>query len=76
VTALRNVVAGCCGELDAELAGVLLRPQSLALYHLNELGDSAQQAILIGEPLIAGEERVLGPDHPDTLDSPDNLAIA
>ena len=86
--------------------------------HLNELGDSAAQAIVVGEPLLAGRragagpgpprhpglagqprqrlraagraaeaiplheqtlaafERVLGPDHPDTLASRNNLALA
>ena len=43
---------------------------------LNLLGDSAAQAIVIGERLVAASERVLGPDHPDTLASRNNLAIA
>jgi len=64
------------GEPDAELAGALLRLRGWALYHLNALGDSAQQAIAIGEPLIADQERVLGPDHPDTLAARNNLANA
>ena len=48
---LRDAVAGFEGESDAELAAVL-RPLGWALYHLNRLGDSAREAILIGEPLI------------------------
>jgi tetratricopeptide (TPR) repeat protein len=59
------------GELE-----VLLRLRSWALYYLNELGDSAQQAIMLGEPLIADLEREQGPDHPDTLVSRNSLAIA
>ena len=55
---------------------MLLRLRAWALYHLNELGDGAQQAILIGEPLAEDFERVLGPDHPGTLTSRSNLAVA
>jgi tetratricopeptide (TPR) repeat protein len=43
---------------------------------LNELGDSAAQTIQIAEPLLADCERILGPDHPDTLTSRNNLAAA
>ena len=31
---------------------------------------------MIGERLVADQERVLGPDHPDTLASRNNLALA
>ena len=31
---------------------------------------------MIGERLVADQERVLGPDHPDTLTARNNLAIA
>ena len=47
-----------------------------ALFFLNYLGDSAAQAIVIGERLVADQERVLGPDHPSTLNSRNSLAIA
>ena len=40
------------------------------------LGDSAAQAIVICERLVADQERVLGPDHPDTLSSRHNLTLA
>ena len=43
---------------------------------LNGLGDSAAQSILIGEPLLADRERMLGADHPDTLQTRNNLANA
>ena len=76
VRALRDVVAGLPGEPDAELAGALLRLRGWALYHLNALGDQAQRAIVIGEPLIADTERALGPDDPDTLAARNNLANA
>ncbi len=55
---------------------MLLELRSWALYHLLELGDCAAQAILAGEPLTADFERVLGPDHPSTLTSRNNLAAA
>ena len=44
------------------------------LWCLNELGDSAAPGHPVGESLLADRERVLGPDHPDTLASRDNLA--
>jgi len=61
---------------DEELARVLLRLRFFALYYLIELGDSAPQAIAVGEPLIADIERALGPDHHDTLNSWNTLAAA
>ena len=67
---------GPADNADEELAGMLLRLRSWALYYINELGDSARQAILVGEPLIADLERVQGSDHPDTLNSRNSLAIA
>ena len=41
----------------------------MAVYCLNELADSARQAIAAGEPLAADSERVPGPDHPGALTS-------
>ena len=43
---------------------------------MNELGDSPAQAVLIGERLLADQEPHLGPDHPDTLQSRNSLAVA
>jgi len=40
------------------------------------LGEVAPQAIAVGESLIGDLERVLGPDHPDTLTVQNNLAAA
>ena len=54
----------------------MIRLRWWAVVFLNNLGDSAAQAIAIGERLLADQERVLGPDHPDTLASRNNLAIA
>ena len=63
VAALRQAVAGL-GDEPGELEAALLRLRSWALYHLNELGDSAVQAIAVGESLVKDQERLLGPDHP------------
>ena len=69
-------VAGSAAEADDELAKILLSLRFWALYDLNELGDSASQAIAVGKSLVADSERVLGFDHPDTLTSQNNLAVA
>jgi tetratricopeptide (TPR) repeat protein len=71
VTALNSI-----NSRDEQLVSALLRLRSWALYYLNELGDSAGQAIMLGEPLIADLEEIQGPDHPDTLNSRNSLAIA
>ena len=76
VTALRENVAGSAAEADDELAKTLLSLRFWALYDLNELGDSASQAIAVGKSLVADSERVLGSDHPDTLTAQNNLAVA
>ena len=76
VTALRENVAGSAAEADDELAKILLSLRFWALYDLNELGDSASQAIAVGKSLVADSERVLGFDHPDTLTAQNNLAVA
>jgi RNA polymerase sigma factor (sigma-70 family) len=76
VTALLDTLAGPVTELDEELAWLLLRLQFAAFYHLLELGDSTPQAIAVGEPLTGDLERLLGPDHPDTLNSRNSLAAA
>jgi RNA polymerase sigma factor (sigma-70 family) len=76
VPALLDHMAELAGEADEELAELLLRLRFIALYHLIELGDSAPQAIAVGEPLTADLERLLGPGHPDTLNSRNSLAAA
>ena len=76
VTALLANVGGHPDDPDGKLAGMLMRLRFLALHHLVELGDSRPRAIAIGEPLIADLERVLGPDHPDTLNARNSLAVA
>jgi tetratricopeptide (TPR) repeat protein len=76
VTALVENTAPSLGEADAELTKALLRLRFLVLYHLIELGDSATQAVTLGEPLTGDLHRALGPDHPDTLNSRNSLAAA
>ena len=73
---LRENAVGPAAEADDELARTLLSLRFWMLYHLNKLGDSASQAISVGEPLIADFEGLLGLDHPDTLAARDNLAAA
>jgi RNA polymerase sigma factor (sigma-70 family) len=75
VAALDNT-AHVAGEVDEELAEILLRLRFIALYHLIELRDSAPQAVAVGEPLTSDLERLLGPDHPDTLNARNSLAAA
>ena len=75
VTALCQAATGVAGT-SGELEAALLRLRLWALHHLGELGDSIPQAIAVGEPLLADAERLLGPDHPDTLTSRTNLANA
>ena len=76
VMALLDHTAERAGEADEELAEVLLRLRFIALYHLIELGGKAPQAIAVGESLTADLERLLGPGHPDTLNSRNSLAAA
>ncbi len=75
VAALANM-ARPVARADEKLARMLLRLRFFALYHLIELGDSATQAVAVGEPLTADLERMLGPNHPDTLNSRNSLAAA
>ena len=76
VAALLDNTAGLAGETDEELAGVLLRLRFFALNHLIQLGDSGPQAVAVGKQLTADLERVLGRDHPYTLNSRNSLAAA
>ena len=61
---------------DSDLDRRMIRLRWWAVLFLNSLGDSAAQAIVIGERLLADQEQTLGPDHPDTLSARNNLAIA
>ena len=72
IMALEESAARCPpgGDLDRRM----LQLQGRAAALLGLLGDSAAQAIEIGERLLAALERVLGADHPNTLDAGHNLA--
>ena len=74
ILALDESSAGC--PADSALVRRILRLRGWAVGFLNELGDSAARSILIAEPLLADQERVLGADHPDILATRGNLAIA
>jgi tetratricopeptide (TPR) repeat protein len=76
VAGLCENVARYVADADDGLIQVLLSIRLWALYHLNDLGDSAPLAITIGESLVVDSERILGPDHPDTLNSRNSLALA
>ena len=76
ILAVHEHAAVFSGEDGSDLTLAVLRLRGWALWFLNDLGDSAAQAIAVGEPLLADLERVLGPDHPDTLASRNNLALA
>jgi tetratricopeptide (TPR) repeat protein len=60
----------------SDLVTHLIRLRWWAVWFLNRLGDSPAQVIVVGERLLADQERVLGPDHPDTLTSRDELGVA
>jgi tetratricopeptide (TPR) repeat protein len=74
IIALDETAARC--PPGSDLDGRMIRLRGWALWFLDQLGDSAAQAIVIGEQLLADQEQALGPDHPDTLTSRGNLALA
>ena len=61
---------------DSDLDRRMIRLRSWAVWFLRKLADSLRQAIVIGAQLAADQEQALGPDHPDTLTSRNNLANA
>jgi tetratricopeptide (TPR) repeat protein len=54
----------------------MIRLRWRAVWFLNHLADSAPQAIVVGQRLLAEQETSLGPEHPDTLHTRSNLAYA
>ena len=72
IIALDETAARCPAgsALDRDMISLRWR----AILFLNRLGDNPAQAIVIGERLLADQEQALGPDHPDTLRSRNNLA--
>jgi tetratricopeptide (TPR) repeat protein len=75
VTALWDSTAASGCDVD-EWTEALLELRLWVLYHLNDLPDSTQQAIAIGEALTADLEKALGPDNRSTLNASINLANA
>ena len=74
IMALYESSVGC--PADSALVRRMIDLRWWAVGFLSGLGDSATRSILIGEPLLADEERVLGADHPDTLGTRNDLANA
>jgi tetratricopeptide (TPR) repeat protein len=76
IMALHEHLARYLGEQEAGLTRTLLELRGWATWCLAELGDSFTQAIKYGQDLVGDCERVLGPDHRDTMTSRYNLARA
>jgi tetratricopeptide (TPR) repeat protein len=74
ILALHQSSAGC--PPDSPLVRRLFELRGRAVSFLSDLGDSPEQSIMIAEPLLADQERVLGGDDSDTLDTRHNLAVA
>ena len=64
------------GPAHSELDRRMLSLRFWAVMFMDYLGDRPAQAIAIGEQLLADHVRILGPDHPETLSSRNNLAVA
>jgi tetratricopeptide (TPR) repeat protein len=76
VSALTEHLTGTLADGHSEVNKDLLILRHQALWVLGELGDSALQAMDLGESLVADRARLLGDDHPDTLSSRGDLAYA
>jgi tetratricopeptide (TPR) repeat protein len=74
IMALDESSANC--PADSSLEPRMIRLRWWAAWLLGRLAESTAQAIPIGERLLADQERLLGPDHPDTLTSRGHLALA
>ena len=76
ITALHDHVNPYIVEHNADLARKLLQLSQWALWCLDDLADSFEQAIDLGQVVVAECERLLGESHPDTLSVRNNLAGA
>jgi hypothetical protein len=76
ILAVHEHSASCHAEDGSELTQAILTLRLRAVWFLNQLGESAAQAILVAEPLLAVWALCLGPAHPDTLTYRNNLAAA
>jgi tetratricopeptide (TPR) repeat protein len=61
---------------DSTLDRRLIRLRWWAVWLMNELGDSAARAVLVGEKVVADQERLQGPDQRNTLATRGTLANA
>ena len=76
IMAVHEHATSCSSEAGSELTTTMMTLRATAVWLLLELGDSAAQAIQVAEQLLADCEQVLGPDHPNTMTSRNNLANA
>ena len=76
ILAVHEHAALCPSESGSDLTQAIVTLRGWTVWFLNDLGDSAARAIQVAEPLLADQERVLGPDHPATLNSRNDLAEA
>jgi len=76
IMAVHEHAASCSDESGSELTLAILRLRGWAVWFMNELGDRRAEAIQIAETLLADQEQILGPGHPETLKSLGNLADA
>jgi len=76
VAALADNAGAAADDPGEELPATLTRLRSLGLNHLVELGGAMPHAIAVGEPLLADLDRLLGPEHPDTVRARSDLARA
>jgi tetratricopeptide (TPR) repeat protein len=76
VMALTDNAGKGVDDANGVLTTTLTRLRFRALDYLIELGDSATHAIALGEPLLVDLERLLGSDHPDSVNARDSLAAA
>jgi tetratricopeptide (TPR) repeat protein len=76
VAALTDNAGAGVDDVHNGLATMLTRLRFLTLSYLIELGDGAPEVIALGEPLMEDLERLLGPDHPDSLNARNSVAAA
>ena len=76
IMALCEVVASSPGDAGRPLTKATLKLRLWTVKSLNELGDNADRAIQIADPLPGAMERLWGSDSRHTMAARNNLAIA
>ncbi|MFE1595774.1 tetratricopeptide repeat protein [Nocardia sp. NPDC058705] len=66
----------CNTTIDSETTALVLSWRSRGIWDLTTLGRNLRELIDMSSTTVADCERVLGPDHPNTLTSRNNLASA